>query len=362
MTGEEKQLIKKAVACINESVTDDIRIMEICGTHTHQIARFGIRSLITPKIHLVSGPGCPVCVTEAGYIDALIYLLEHEDVVLATFGDLLRVSGSLGSLEEEKALGRKVITVYSPEDVLSYAKKHENERIVFAAVGFETTAPLYAALIKTACIEEIDNLFFLTSLKRMEPAIKYILGDLGVNIDGMLCPGHVAAVTGIAPFIPIIDEYKIPAVICGFEALDIIGSINILCSQITGKSPICFINTYKRCVSDSGNISALKLIDEVFEISSVNWRKIGVIENSAYSIKAKYSKFDAIKKFNIEINHSADMLSDECECGKVMIGEKTPNMCKNFGGQCTPDHPIGPCMISSEGACAAYYRYGGGKI
>lgn len=362
MKEEEKLLIRKAAAYINNTVTDDIRIMEICGTHTHQIARFGIRSLLTDKVHLVSGPGCPVCVTESGYIDALIYIIEHENAVVATFGDLLRVQGSLGSLEEEKAAGKKVITVYSPEDVLSYAKSHKNERVVFAAVGFETTAPLYAALIKTAKMEDIRNLTFLTSLKRMEPAVKFILGDMGVKINGMLCPGHVAAITGIEPFIPITAEYKIPAVICGFEALDIIGSINILCSQITGKSPLRFINTYKRCVSDAGNKAALKLINEVFEISDASWRGIGVIKNSAFAVNKQYEEFDALKKYNIEIKHDADYFSEECECGKVLIGEKTPNMCRNFGGCCTPDHPKGPCMISSEGACSAYYRYGGGEI
>lgn len=362
MTEEDKRLIRKTIAEVNKSITDDIRIMEICGTHTHQIARFGIRKLLSPKIHLISGPGCPVCVTEPSYIDALIKLLDFENVIVVTFGDLLRVRGSFGSLEEQMALGKKVITVYSPEDVLNIAKRFKGESIVFAAVGFETTAPLYAALIKMACKEEIHNLFLLTSLKRMEPVIRHIIGEARVNIDGMLCPGHVAAVTGTAPFLPITTEYNIPAVICGFEAMDIITSVRVLCRQIAGEIPVQFMNTYKRCVCDTGNIAALKLMDEVFEISDVNWRGIGKISNSAFILNRNFEEYDAIKKFGIEIQADSDFFPDECECGKVLIGEKTPDMCMNFGCQCTPEHPIGPCMISSEGACAAYYRYGGVRV
>lgn len=362
MTQEEKRLIGKAITQINESVKSDIRIMEVCGTHTHQIARFGIRKLLTPKIHLVSGPGCPVCVTEPGYIDALITLLKHENVTVATFGDLLRVHGSSGSLEEQKSLGQKVITVYSPEDVLDLAKRRTDKNIVFAAVGFETTAPLYAALIQTARKENIHNLFFLTSLKRMEPAIRFILGESGIHIDGILCPGHVAAIIGIMPFLPVTAEYHIPAVICGFEAMDLIASISILCRQIAGEIPIQFMNTYKRCVSDAGNPVALGLMHEVFRISDVSCRGIGIIGDSAFILNHSYEEYDASRRFGLKMESAPAVFPDECECGKVLIGEKTPDMCVNFGRLCNPDHPIGPCMISSEGACAAYYRFGGGKI
>ncbi len=361
MTEEEKRLILKTVAQINESVKSDIRIMEVCGTHTHQITRFGIRKLLTPKIHLVSGPGCPVCVTEPGYIDALIALLTQKNVVVATFGDLLRVRGSSGSLEEQKVAGKKVITVYSPEDVLALAKSHKEENFVFAAVGFETTAPLYAALIQMARKEGIQNLFLLTSLKRMEPAIRFILWDSKVNIDGMLCPGHVAVITGIGPFLPITVKYHIPAVICGFESMDIIFSISILCRQIAGENPIQFMNTYRRCVSDDGNPAALHLIKEVFRISDVSWRGIGWIKDSALTLNSRYEEYDAFKRFGLEMESTPAIFLDGCECGKILIGEKTPNMCVNFGCLCTPDHPLGPCMTSSEGACAAYYRYGGSE-
>ncbi|HBN82962.1 MAG TPA: hydrogenase formation protein HypD, partial [Clostridiales bacterium] len=327
MTQEEKRFIEKIVTQINESIKSDIRIMEVCGTHAYQIAMFGIRKLLTPKIHLVSGPGCPVCVTEPDYIDALIALLRHENVSVATFGDLLRVRGSSGSLEEQKSLGRKVITVYSPEDVLVLAKKKKGEYIVFAAVGFETTAPLYAALLQTAQKEKIQNLFLLTSLKRMEPAIRFILGEAGVHIDGMLCPGHVAAVTGIGPFLPVTTKYHIPAVICGFEAMDLITSIGILCRQITGETPVQFINTYKRCVSDSGNPAALRVMNEVFGISDASWRGIGIIQDSALTLNYIYEEYDALKRFRLKIESIPPDLSNECECEKVLVGEKTPDMC-----------------------------------
>lgn len=359
MTKEDKILMGKAIAQMNKSITNDIRIMEICGTHTYQIARFGIRKLLSPKIHIVSGPGCPVCVTEPGYIDTLIKLLEFENVVVATFGDLLRVQGSYSSLEEQMAFGKKVISVYSPENVLDLAQSRKDENIVFAAVGFETTAPLYAALIKMARKQKISNLFLLTSLKRMDPVIKFILEKCNVNIDAMLCPGHVAAITGIAPFLPITTDYNIPAVICGFDEMDIITSISILCMQITGEIPVQFMNTYMRCVCDTGNMAALNLINEVFEISDVNWRGIGMIENSSLILNRDYKEYDALIKFGIEMHSSSNPTINECECGKILIGEKTPDKCVNFACKCTPEHPIGPCMISSEGACAAYYRYGG---
>ena len=361
MTENQKKLIKETIIQINKSITSDIRIMEICGTHTHQIARFGIRKLLTPKIHLVSGPGCPVCVTEPGYIDALITLLKHESIMIATFGDLLRVRGSLGCLEEQKALGKSVVTVYSPEDVLSLSKENKNRSIVFAAVGFETTAPLYAVLIQTAQKEKIRNLYLLTALKRMEPVIQFILGDARIRVDGILCPGHVAAITGIKPFLPITDDYHIPSVICGFEEIDLITSISILCKQITGESPVQLINTYKLCVSDAGNQAALSLMNQVFKISDVNWRGIGKIKDSALVLNSDYQDYDALKRFGLEIKLDSQPLPLECACGQVMIGETTPDMCANFGYHCTPQHPIGPCMISSEGACAAYYRYGSGE-
>lgn len=357
MTKEEKKLIKKLIEDINKAVTREVRIMEICGTHTHQIGKFGIRSLLSPYVKLVSGPGCPVCVTGTEYIDTLIELLKEENVMVVTFGDLLRVKGSAESLEDQKAKGRKIRTVYSPEEALHIAKTNKEENIIFAAVGFETTAPIYGALIKEAKNEAINNLFFLTSLKRMEPAIRLILNDEDAAIDGMLCPGHVAAITGINPFLPITNEYKIPAVICGFDAMDIIGSINIILNQIVGEEPVQLINTYKRCVSDEGNQAAIDIINEVFEIADANWRGIGIIENSAFCLRDEFADFDALKRFNRDMKEGVSAFPKGCECGNILTGKKTPDMCIHFGTSCTPDRPLGPCMISSEGACAAYYRF-----
>jgi len=359
MTVAEKQLIQKAVKEINESVIDEIRLMELCGTHTHQIARLGLRNLLTPKIHLVSGPGCPICVTEPQYIDALIDLLKYDNVIVATFGDLLRVRGTSENLEQQKARGKQVITVYSPEDVLPLARSDTDKSVVFAAVGFETTAPIFATLIQTARMEGIENLYLLTSLKRMEPAVKYLLVDAKITIDGMLCPGHVAAITGIEPFVPITETYQIPAVICGFDALDLISSISLLCKQVAGKSPLKFENLYPRCVSESGNETAKKRINEVFDICDGNWRGIGTIKDSALKLNGEYQQFDASKQFALKPKEGSH---SECHCGSILIGEKTPDQCTHFGKSCTPSQPLGPCMISSEGACAAYYKYGGGGL
>ena len=362
MTRAEKQWIGTMLTEINESVSDNIRIMEVCGTHTHQIAKLGIRSLLSPKISLVSGPGCPVCVTEPGYIDALITLLQDNSITVVTFGDLLRVRGLTGSLEEQKALGRKVVTVYSPEEALHLAKSCQDEWIVFAAVGFETTAPLYGALLHMAKRDGVRNLYLLTALKRMEPAIRLILGNPGVRIDGLLCPGHVAAITGTAPFLPIAREYHIPAVICGFEAVDLVVSLSLLCKQIRGALPTGLMNSYRRCVRDAGNPAALRLIHEVFQVSDVSWRGMGTIKDSALKLRRSWEEYDAAAQFGLDVGSAPVSFTDGCECGKILMGEKTPELCASFGSRCTPDHPMGPCMVSSEGACAAYYRYGGGLI
>ena len=362
MTEGEKGLIRRMIAQINDSVDHEIRIMEVCGTHTHQIARLGIRTLLSPRISLVSGPGCPVCVTEPGFIDALIALLQDRRITVVTFGDLLRVPGLTGSLEEQKTLGRRVVPVYSPEEALALAKNHEDEWIVFAAVGFETTAPIYAALLQMAKREGIRNFSLLTSLKRMEPAIRFILEHTKARIDGMLCPGHVAAVTGTAPFLPITRDFHIPAVIGGFEPVDLVAAINLLCRQITGERPVQLMNPYRRCVSETGNTAALGLMEEVFEPSDVSWRGIGIIKGSALTLGRGYEEFDAAKQLGLEMDLIPASFPDGCACGKILMGEMAPELCANFGGGCTPEHPIGPCMISSEGACAAAYRYGGGEI
>ncbi len=334
------------------------RIMEICGTHTHQIARYGIRPLLPEGIRLVSGPGCPVCVTETGYIDAAIALLEDSKVTLVTFGDLIRVPGSRSSLQHEKASGRDIVVVYSPEDVFHIAADHPNKQVVFLAVGFDTTAPLFAALAKQAAKLNVKNLFLLTALKRMEPVLHHMFGKLGLKIDGLICPGHVAVITGTTPFQTISDAYGVPAAVCGFEAQDILTGVYELIEQISGNKAVQAVNLYKRCVRDEGNIAARSLIDDVFTLADVNWRGIGMVPDSAYVINEKYKRFDAQEHFRIFIPDTVKQ--DKCLCGDILLGKKEPGCCPAFGRTCTPEHPVGPCMVSSEGACSAWYKETGG--
>lgn len=335
------------------------RIMEICGTHTHQIARCGIRSLLPQGIRLVSGPGCPVCVTEAGYMDAAIAMLDDPKVKVISFGDLMRVPGSQSSLQEQQAMSKDVAVVYSPEDAFHIAADHPDKQVVFLAVGFETTAPLFAALVKQAKKMNIKNLFFLTALKRMEPILHHMLGTLGLRIDGLICPGHVAAVTGTTPFQVISGTYNVPAAVCGFEAPDICAGVYELIEQISGKKAVRAVNLYKRCVKDEGNIVAKGLMNEVFTLAGVNWRGIGLVPDSAYVLNERYKQFDALEHFGISLPDTAK--KEKCLCGEILLGKKEPGCCAAFGRACTPEHPIGPCMVSSEGTCSAWYKETGGK-
>ncbi len=336
-----------------------LRLMEVCGTHTHRIAEFGLRSLLPKNIRMLSGPGCPVCVTEAGYIDAAIGLLVQKGVMLATFGDMLKVRGVQSSLAEQKAAGRSVKVVLSPEEVLELAQAYPNEQVVFLAVGFETTAPLFAALIRQTQRMGLQNLCFFTALKRMEPILHHMLGVLSLDIDGILCPGHVAAVTGTAPFLPITQLYGIPAVIGGFEADDILAAIHELIRQAAGETPIRLVNLYKRCVREEGNLLAKNLIEEIFLHADARWRGIGCVPSSAYGIRGEYGRFDAVKRFDIVLPDTEPAVC--CACGEILLGVREPPQCPAFGAACTPEKPIGPCMVSSEGSCAAYYKEMSGR-
>lgn len=332
---------------------ETIRIMEVCGTHTHSVARYGIRNIIPKRVKLLSGPGCPVCVTEEAYIDTAIDLLMRENVIIVTFGDMLKVRGTHLSLSEVKS--DNVYTVYSPEAAVTLATNNKDKTVVFLAVGFETTAPLIAATIKKAYENGVSNLFFLTSLKRMEPVLRLILEDKRNRIDGIICPGHVATVIGSEAFAFITDEFRIPAAICGFGAEDITYCIYHLLGQISGIKPVSFTNLYERYVSSSGNKLARQYLEEVFETANGNWRGIGQIASSALVINEKYKGLDACCNFGI-----AEKIQDNptaCRCSEIILGIKNPNECNYFGKSCTPDNPLGPCMVSSEGACAAYYKY-----
>ncbi|QUH26401.1 hydrogenase formation protein HypD [Serpentinicella alkaliphila] len=356
----DKDLLTHLINEVNSMVTEEIKIMEVCGTHTQMIAKLGLKTLLSSKIKLLSGPGCPVCVTEEKYIDRAIEILNKYDVTLATFGDLIKVRGSKVSLQEEKSRGKDVRIVYSPLDLIDMAEKNRGKQIVFLGVGFETTAPIIALAIKTAYDRGIDNLYFLTSIKLMSPVLHYIMKEANSQIHGLICPGHVATVKGSDYFKFINREYLIPAAVCGFEAIDIVGGIYYLVKQITQKRENAFQNLYKRCVSSQGNINANMLLDEVFDILDGEWRGIGNIEKSSLQINKKYARFDALNLFVVE--NQDVKVSMNCECKDILLGKKTPEECKLFMMGCNPRSPQGPCMVSTEGACAIAHRYGGGSI
>ncbi|MCC5911748.1 MAG: hydrogenase formation protein HypD [Clostridiaceae bacterium] len=352
----DKDLLTHLINGVNAMATEEIKIMEVCGTHTQMIAKFGLRTLLTPKIKLLSGPGCPVCVTEEKYIDWVIEILNKYNVTVATFGDLMRVRGGRGSLLEEKGKGKNVRVIYSPLDLIEMAEKNRGKQIVFLGVGFETTAPIIALAIKTASVKGIDNLYFLTSIKLMAPILHYILQEANHQIHGFICPGHVATIKGSDYFKFINREYHIPAAVCGFEAIDIVAGVYYLVKQIVQRKEEAFANLYKRCVSPQGNRTANVLIEEVFNIVDGEWRGIGNIENSSLQIKEKYARFDARKAFVVE--NQQVKVSMGCDCKDILLGKKTPKECKLFKDRCNPMGPLGPCMVSTEGACAIAYRYG----
>lgn len=351
----EKQLIARMVQEINKGVESDVVIMEICGTHTQSIAKYGIWEIISHRIKLVSGPGCPVCVTDKRYIDMAVSLSQREDVIIATFGDLMKVTGTESCLSEEKSKGKDIRIVYSPIQSIELAKEYPSKKVVFLAVGFETTAPLIGKMVMKAKEENINNLFFLTSLKLMKPILKEILKDKNQCIDGIICPGHVAVIKGADYFSFISDDNNIKTVVSGFEPMDIISGIYFIVQQCKGKIHNHDKNLYKRCVKEKGNETACKILEEVFIHKDGNWRGIGIIPGSAMVINKKYEKFDAKKVFSF--SDLPKVIEDNCICKDILLGKEIPTSCRFFGNKCTPQHPVGPCMVSSEGTCGIYYRY-----
>lgn len=339
-----------------DKVGRDVRFMEVCGTHTMAAFRSGLRSMLPPSVHLVSGPGCPVCVTDAGYIDAAIEIARRPNVIVTTFGDLMRVPGSESSLEHERALGADVRVVYSPRDALNLARESPTKEIVFLGVGFETTAPTVAWSILGADRAQEMNYTVLCAHKTMPHAMEALLQDHEVKIDGFLCPGHVSVITGSAVYRFISDKYRLPCVVSGFEAWDILQSIRLLLEQIVAHHPEVAIE-YSRSVTEHGNHSAQEVMREVFEECDAHWRGLGTIPRSGLSIRRDYGVFDAVNVFRVPIPEGR--VHPGCSCGDILRGLKTPSECKMFGKACTPLSPIGPCMVSSEGTCAAYYRYEG---
>lgn len=327
--------------------------MEVCGTHTMSIARFGIKNLLPKNVNLLSGPGCPVCVTPNETIDKMIALTKIPNLTIATFGDMMRVPGSTSSLMKEKAKGASIEIVYSPLDAIDLAKNSKNE-VVFLGIGFETTTPTTAATIIRAEELALPNFSVFCAHKNMPGALNLIASDNEVKVKGLILPGHVSTITGLSMYEFLSKDYKLPGVVSGFEAIDIMQAIDMLVTQIkNGESKI--ENAYKRGVRNEGNKTALDLIDEVFETCDSSWRGLGNIASSGYKIRKKYSAFDAENKFNIKPEPTKE--NKACKCGNVLKGIIKPSDCHLFGKTCNPENPIGPCMVSNEGSCAAFYKY-----
>ncbi|MCC7253169.1 hydrogenase formation protein HypD [Hyphomicrobium sp.] len=351
--------IDKLVAEIDVAKERPIAIMEVCGGHTHSIFRYGLEGMLPKEIELVHGPGCPVCVLPMGRVDDCVAIAERPEVIFTTFGDAMRVPGSKKSLLQAKADGADVRMVYSPMDALALAKKNPDREVVFFAIGFETTIPSTALTILQAQAEGVENFSVFCNHITIVPTIKAILDSPDLQLDGFLGPGHVSMVIGTAPYEFISHHYKRPMVVAGFEPLDVLQSIWMVLKQIKeGRAEI--ENQYARIVPDAGNRAALTALSEVYELREFfEWRGLGSIDHSGVRIRAAYRAFDAEAKFatpNIKI---ADPKS--CQCGEVLKGVIKPWQCKVFGSACNPETPLGALMVSSEGACAAYYQYGGVK-
>jgi hydrogenase expression/formation protein HypD len=334
-----------------------VNIMEVCGTHTVSIFRNGIRSTLPKRLKLLSGPGCPVCVTDQSYIDIVLQLADRKDCLIVTYGDMIRVPGKGGSLETRRTTAN-VKVVLSSEDALQLAKDHPGKEVVFIAVGFETTAPATAVVVQEAAKEGVSNFSVLSGHKLVVPAMRALVSQKNHSIDAFLCPGHVSVIIGYRRYAEIAENFGRPCVVAGFEPLQIIDGLGEICRQLAAaKAEVKSV--YAAVVTEQGNTTAQKIIDECFEAVDGYWRGLGKIEKSTLRLKDKYEQFDALKKFGITEEPSEDTTG--CRCGEVLCGLIEPPECGLFGEKCTPERPVGPCMVSSEGACAAWFKYGGGK-
>lgn len=333
-----------------------LRFMEVCGTHTVAIFCLGIRQLLPGNVELVSGPGCPVCVTNDDYIDKAIEYSRRKDFMIATFGDMLKVPGSRSSLAVAVAEGADVRIVYSPLDSLKIAKENPRKKIIFLAVGFETTAPTQAATVLAAKAQGITNLFMLSAQKLVPPALRFLLGDVEVKVNGFLLPGHVAVVIGANAFNFLAEEFRIPSAIGGFEANEILTALASLLEQIdSGRAEVA--NNYRSVVKAEGNIAAKKILVQVYKIVDADWRGIGKIPLSGLKMRDEFAEFDIERVEPVDIERVEK--KNTCRCGEILRGVINPTECPLFGKACQPLHAIGPCMVSVEGVCAAWFKYGG---
>jgi len=348
------QLVRKIAEQGRALAGRRVHMMEVCGSHTMAIGRYGIRPLLPENVELISGPGCPVCVTDPGYIDAAIALAER-GVIVATFGDMVRVPGSASDLTACRSRGGDVRVCYSPSAAVGLAKDNPDREVVFLGIGFETTIAPVISVVETAVREGVRNLSLLTAFKMVPSALRALLTDPEIRIDAFLCPAHVSAIIGARVYEPLAAEFRVPCVIAGFEPLDILyGVYGILGQMLRGEAKV--ENQYARVVRPDGNTKAQALIARYLEPVDAAWRGLAVIPASGLGLKAEYAAFDAAKKLGIEIRPGKQHAG--CRCGDVIKGKIRPTECALFAKICTPDRPVGPCMVSAEGTCAAYFKYG----
>ncbi len=350
----DADLAKDLSSAIKKSSKKELRLMEVCGTHTMSIFRYGIRSLLPPNISLLSGPGCPVCVTAQKDIDAFVAFAKIKNGIVTTFGDLIKVPGSGSSLGHEKAMGADVRIVYSIFDAVNIAAENKDKIVVFCAVGFETTIPTIAAGILMAQSRNLDNFLIYTAVKLTPPALAALMETDKVRIDGFILPGHVSVITGTRAYQGIFETYNIPSAIAGFEPVDILTAVLHLAQQNESNRP-ALENLYPRAVSEKGNEKAKQIMHRVFDVSNAAWRGIGTIPDSGMRLKNAFQSYDAARYFNLDLPDLPEPAG--CLCGQILMGLKTPENCRLYKNQCTPMTPVGPCMVSSEGTCAAFYKY-----
>lgn len=347
-----KKLVQE-IRNISSSASAPMKFMEVCGTHTMAIHETGIKSLLSPSVTLVSGPGCPVCVTEKQFIDHAVLIGKKFDACLVTFGDLIRVPGSFGSLVHFRSEGGSVRVVYSPLDCIEISKKESSKPVVFLGVGFETTSPTIAATLRMALSENLANFFVLPAFKTIHPALNILAAK--PDLTGFLLPGHVSAIIGSDSYQYLADKYNKPGVVAGFEALDILIAVRDLVT-LASRNEAKILNDYKRVVRNSGNVAAQNLTNEVFEPCDTQWRGLGIIPGSGLTFREPYQRFNAATKLVVDVPPAKD--DPRCRCANIITGSLQPDKCGLFGKECTPEDPVGPCMVSSEGTCAAYYKYG----
>jgi hydrogenase expression/formation protein HypD len=350
----DQELVAQYLDEIRRVATRPWTIMEVCGGQTHSLVKNGILQMLPENVRMVHGPGCPVCVTPLHMIDKAIYLAEKKGVILCSYGDMLRVPGSKHSLLESKAAGADVRILYSPLEAVKIAKEHPDREVVFFAVGFETTAPANALSVLHAQRAGVTNYSILTSHVLVPPAIEAVMQDDDAHIEGFLAAGHVCTIVGISEYYPLVEKFKIPIVVTGFEPVDLVQGILMTVRQLE-KGEYHLENQYSRVVRPEGNPEAIKVIETVFEVSDREWRGIGNIPMSGYELRPEYAAYDANLKFNVHIEKVPE--SAECIAGLVLKGIKKPHECPQFGKKCTPQMPLGAPMVSSEGACAAYYHF-----